>query len=249
MSLNNPDPEKPIFNTKKFIINLMGIILVLGLVGGALWKLFTNPGSKHNNVADIVKIDKAPAVIEKDKAGQTHAIKQVLGLTKEQARLLYKDEIDSLVAQNKYKDKQITGLLIINSEMETKFRPTIKDVRDSSNVLIGSSVDFSSKWLTLRGDTYSGKDWYVGVRDSSALVFRQEEYGAFKLKSRVLADIHSANKDFKYENLRGYQLVPEQKNNKAKIGFGVTIGPGLQLGTDNKVSFGWQLTTGLQYRF
>lgn len=222
------------------------IILLMGSL--LFYQFYKKPIKTENNVANIINLDKKPPVVYKDETGKTHAKKEVIIVTDDQAALLYKSQRDSLAKQLKIQERQIVGLTTASGKAEINFTPTMTlQDRDSLRNLAATQIDYESKWFDLHGRT-DKPNFRATFRDSITLAFIKEKYGFLNLKDRISADIHSENPHMQYTNVRSW-AVPEGRNNKARIGFGVTAGYGLQFRKNNDISSGFQMTGGLQIRF
>lgn len=228
--------------------NLLYSLVIVGLVGALVFVLFNKPIKTENNVAELVTLNKKPSEQYQDKSGQNHSKKEIIYVNDEQAALLFRSQIDSLTKQMGIKDKQIAGFTTVRGEATHTFIPDITHIKDSLTGVIQSSLSYNSKWFDLHGSLNPGEPLTTKFRDSVNLVFTKEPYGFLKLKERVMADAFSGNKQMEYTNIKSWQ-VPDTRNNKAKIGFGATVGPGVQLGPDRRVTYGLQGTVGLQVRF
>lgn len=226
------------------------IALIIAIVLGILliYQLWNRPVKTENNIADIITLDKAPPKVYKDDGGKTHVEKEVIIVSDKIAEALYKSQIDTLKKQlNVEKSKNVKGVLTASSKGDITLHPKYQFVVDSVKKTASMSFGVKSKWVDVEGDSKTGQ-LKISQRDSITVGFIEKPYGLFNLKSRQLVDIHSANEHMKYYNVKYWQ-VPDTKNNKSKIGFGITVGYGLQLSKNNNVSHGLQATGGLQFRF
>ncbi|WP_214228666.1 hypothetical protein [Pedobacter sp. B4-66] len=196
---------------------LFKYITGLAILGLIIWSIFSRIFSgeiltKENNVADIVKIDNAPATISTDKKGNTHAQKEVIYLSNDEKELYLSKEIDSLKSVIGVKDNQIVGLTTAVS----KFKYEIRYLTDTSSA--GEKkyiIDQKDKWFTVRG-TIPGPDPITieGI-DSITAAF-------IKKGNRLFVDVSSANPLIKYYGVRSF-LVPDQVKNGIGIGLSSTL--------------------------
>lgn len=229
---------------KKINWILLALVVILGIA--LVYKFFTDPLTKENNIAEIVQLDKKPSKEYTDVTGRKHSTKEVINLSQDQ-RAFYQKQIDCLSYRLNVKPEQIVGVISGSSKTEISFKPDIKNIEDSLRRVIGSDIDYKSKYFDLKGNTIT-KDFKAKIRDSFNGVFIKEEYGAFNLKSRQRFDLSSENRDTEYYGVKSW-MVPGNKNDKAKLGLGATVGYGFQLGKNNNLSHGIQGTVGLQFRF
>lgn len=233
---------------KKYFKDILYGVVIIGLAVTLVFVLFNKPIKTENNVAELISLDKKPPVPYVDNSGQNHIKKEIIYVTDEQAALLYRAIIDSMTKQMDLKDKQIAGFTTVSGEATHTFIPDITHIKDSLTGVIQSNIKYNSKWFDLYGSIIPGQKMTTKFRDSVNIAFTKEPYGFLKLREKVYADAYSGNTDMKYTNIKSWQ-VPDTRNDKAKIGFGATVGPGIQLSKDRKVTYGLQGTVGLQLRF
>lgn len=218
------------------------------LLGGLVYQMLTKPVKTENNVAEIIKLENTKPTIYTDKSGNSHTQKEQTYLSKDYANLLLRKELDSIKIQMGVKDKQIVSLVTLKGEAVKYFEPIIITLRDSLQRVTSSNINYKSEYFDLEGSLYPEPAQLTAkFRDSLTLVFIKKKYGFLHTKEKILVDAHSANKDMIYKNLRSY-AVPETTNNKAKFGLGITGGYGVQF-SNNTLSYGPQITAGIQYRF
>lgn len=232
---------------KSFTRDFIYGTIILTITGLLIYQFFNNPIKTENNVADIISLDKAPPIVYQDPTGKTHVKKEIIYVSDNQAALYYRSQRDSLAKQLGVKEEQIVGLTTASGKAEINFTPIIEHIKDSLKNTVSSRITYNSKWYDLYGRTDS-LPFRTTFRDSISLAFIKDTYGFLNMKERFSADISSANPDMKYTNVKSW-AVPQSKNNKARLGFGLTAGYGLQIRKNNDISHGLQLTGGLQLRF
>lgn len=231
---------------KSYLHIFFGVIILVLLMGLGYW-LFNKPVRTVNNVGKILSLDKKPTVITKDKSGQSHSSKEIIYVSNKTLERVLRKEIDSLTRQNNIQARQIAGFITVKGEATHVFKPNVKLIEDSLRRVIGAEIDYTSKFFDIKGSTIDNK-FTTKFRDSMTLFFRKEPKGFFGLQEKVIADAFSYNKEMTYIGIRSF-MVPEVKNNKSVIGLGITTGYGIQLGKNNNISHGLQVTAGLQFRF
>ena len=220
-----------------------GIIVILVFL---LYRFNKNlePGE---DLIQITKIDKKKPDIIKDSNGNIHASKQIITVQDPRLVATFKLQIDSLTKQLQLKNSEIKVMATAASQSNLTFKPDIQKIIDSVKGTIYYEVNYKSKWFDLKGRVPSNEPFEAIQRDSITLAFIEKRSGLLNLKRTYTADIHSANQNMQYYNLRAWEKLPKQRS---RIGLGITVGYGAQYNTKvNNFSLGPQITGGLQFRF
>lgn len=235
-------------DTLKKIGSIVVPIIIIGVVGTFLYQLWNNPLKEHNNVAHIISLDSKPSDTTRDNKGQLHAQKEIIFIPSYSlADAMYKGTIDSLRKEIKLRDDaKIASLGTVTTVTKTEFIPII------SGDSITKVFTFKTKWADLKLYQDTTKRSSLEYKDSLIFATIKQPYGFFKLKERQFIDVKSANPDVTHIGINYYEVDPP-KNNKAKWGVGLGIGPGLSINKDingTKVVPSWVTANfGIQYRF
>jgi len=198
---------------KDLLKYIFGLILIVGVVYIIVSRFFSgNALPTQNNVADIVKIDNSKPEITVDHKGNTHAQKEVIYITDDQAVLYLKNERDSLKKSLKIKDNTIGGLSAQIAGLTTavsKYKIEVHYLYDSLNRRY--IIDQQSRWFSAKG-IIPGKDpIIIEGRDSITVAFINKGRKTF-------ANVSSANPDIKYYGVRSFMVPPKRQSG---LGIGV----------------------------
>jgi len=190
---------------KDLLKYIFGLILIVGVIGIIVSRFFGgNALPTQNNVAEIVKIDKSEPEITVDHKGNTHAQKEVIYITDDQAVLYLKNERDSLKKALGIKDNTIGGLsaqIVGLTTAVSKYKVEVHYLYDSLNKRY--IIDQKSRWFSAKG-IIPGKDpIIIEGRDSITVAFINKGRKTF-------ANVSSANPDIKYYGVRSFMVPPKR---------------------------------------
>ncbi|MGY3054380.1 hypothetical protein ACVWYG_002587 [Pedobacter sp. UYEF25] len=151
--------------------------------------------------------------------------------------------LDSLMLDNTDKTKKYQSVVAINATLSAKGLKAEKQLDSLSHV----SYFHQDSTITARF-TLNDKGGIFDITGKIRLATKTytEKKNIFA-PTRYFTDVLVTDKRLSIESLK--QLTISPPPGKSKVGFGVTLGYGIQLGNNNELSYGPQITAGIQYRF
>ena len=193
--------------------------------------------------------------IYKDDSGRVHARLQEISFSRDNDKVLYSRQVDSLSKLLKIKPKQINN--ISQASTETTNNGTVKTEETITNKNTKGTINGKDTSYITKDTIYAlkvndghlmfaalvGKDsseYNYAYKDSLTFIQYQQNYGFLGLKKKNMLDISSSNPKTTITNAKGYSIQDSYKNF-------ISIGIGAQysyMGTS-----GWKVTPGIGVYF
>ena len=235
------------------ILKILGIIILILVLFFFIksCKKPIEPDYKETYINNL----KQQIKIYKDDSGRIHARLQEISFSKENDRVLYIREVDSLSKLLKIKSKQIdhvaqastetkdSGKVKTNEVITDKTKKDVINGRDTTYLVKDTSYALKVDDGHLKFNGLVSKDstkYNYVYKDSLTFVQFHENYGFLGLKKRNLLDVSSSNPKTTITNAKGYSIQDSYKNF-------ISIGIGAQYSYMG--ASGWKVTPGIGVYF
>ncbi len=187
------------------------------------------------DLADAVEVRQAPPVHYQDASGRDHAVKQEVQASRDVVQIAYRNELDSIKAILKVKDKQIEGLIIAGTRTEATVPLQSMPVPGDT-----CSYDFSYSDRFFSADGRAGHNSYLHYIVTDSLVFVPYWKRSWALGRKThYVDAFSYNPNVRITGLDAARVIAREPG---RIGLGPFVG----YGYDGQR---WRPTAGISFHY